>query len=107
MADEKRAVPYAKGKALADEYKIRFFETSAKDNINVEEVRVGDREPGLQCGGCSVEVVWSRMDMRSSSNSVHKTVECSWRTLRGLWPNMRGGVVCRAGRDRLGRHGDH
>jgi Ras-related protein Rab-8A len=38
MADEKRAVPYAKGKALADEYKIRFFETSAKDNINVEEV---------------------------------------------------------------------
>lgn len=40
MADEKRAVPYAKGKALADEYKIRFFETSAKDNINVEEVGV-------------------------------------------------------------------
>jgi Ras-related protein Rab-8A len=39
MADEKRAVPYAKGKALADEYNIRFFETSAKDNINVEEVR--------------------------------------------------------------------
>lgn len=38
MADEKRAVPYAKGKALADEYKIKFFETSAKDNINVEEV---------------------------------------------------------------------
>ncbi len=38
MADEKRAVPYAKGKALADEYKIQFFETSAKDNTNVEEV---------------------------------------------------------------------
>jgi hypothetical protein len=38
MADEKRAVPYAKGKALADEYNIRFFETSAKDNLNVEEV---------------------------------------------------------------------
>lgn len=38
MADEKRAVPYAKGQALADEYKIRFFETSAKDNVNVEEV---------------------------------------------------------------------
>jgi len=38
MADEKRAVPYAKGKALADEYNIRFFETSAKDNINVEDV---------------------------------------------------------------------
>jgi hypothetical protein len=41
MADEKRAVPYAKGQALADEYKIQFFETSAKDNSNVEEVGRG------------------------------------------------------------------
>jgi hypothetical protein len=38
MADERRAVPYARGKALADEYGIAFFETSAKDNSNVEEV---------------------------------------------------------------------
>lgn len=38
MAEEKRAVPYSKGQALADEYKIQFFETSAKDNLNVEEV---------------------------------------------------------------------
>jgi hypothetical protein len=38
MADEKRAVPYAKGQALADEYGIKFFETSAKENLNVEEV---------------------------------------------------------------------
>jgi Ras-related protein Rab-8A len=38
MADEKRAVPYSKGKALADEYGVHFFETSAKENINVEEV---------------------------------------------------------------------
>ncbi|KIZ04973.1 small rab-related GTPase [Monoraphidium neglectum] len=37
MADERRAVPYARGKALADEYGIAFFETSAKDNSNVEE----------------------------------------------------------------------
>ena len=28
----------AKGKALADEYKMSFFETSAKNNINVKEV---------------------------------------------------------------------
>jgi hypothetical protein len=40
MADERRAVPYARAKALADEYRIPFFETSAKDNINVEEVRL-------------------------------------------------------------------
>eukprot|EP00882_Tetradesmus_deserticola_P003552 GHRQ01003760.1.p1 GENE.GHRQ01003760.1~~GHRQ01003760.1.p1 ORF type:complete len:219 (+),score=97.91 GHRQ01003760.1:332-988(+) len=38
MADEKRAVPYAKGQALAQEYGMRFFETSAKDNSHVEEV---------------------------------------------------------------------
>jgi len=36
--EAKRAIPYAVGKALADEYKIHFFETSAKDNHNVEEV---------------------------------------------------------------------
>lgn len=39
MAEDKRAVSYSKGKALADEYGIQFFETSAKDNIHVEEVR--------------------------------------------------------------------
>jgi Ras-related protein Rab-8A len=38
MAKVNRAVPYAKGKALADEYGVLFFETSAKENINVEEV---------------------------------------------------------------------
>jgi len=38
MADDKRAVSYSKGKALADEYGIQFFETSAKDNVHVEEV---------------------------------------------------------------------
>lgn len=40
MADEQRAVPYARGAALAAEYGIPFFETSAKDTTNVEEVRV-------------------------------------------------------------------
>ncbi|GAX75979.1 hypothetical protein CEUSTIGMA_g3422.t1 [Chlamydomonas eustigma] len=38
VADTKRAVPYQVGKALADEYKMQFFETSAKENTNVEEV---------------------------------------------------------------------
>nr|GMD26424.1 ras-related protein RABE1c [Ipomoea batatas] len=31
-------VPTAKGQALADEYGIKFFETSAKTNLNVEQV---------------------------------------------------------------------
>jgi len=38
MNESKRAVPPAKGQALADEYGIKFFETSAKTNLNVEEV---------------------------------------------------------------------
>ncbi|WZY93213.1 hypothetical protein YC2023_065542 [Brassica napus] len=32
------AVPTSKGQALADEYGSKFFETSAKTNLNVEEV---------------------------------------------------------------------
>jgi len=35
--EEKRNVSYDRGKALADELGIRFMETSAKQNINVEE----------------------------------------------------------------------
>ena len=38
MDDGRRAVPYATGKALADEFGIPFLETSAKGNINVEQV---------------------------------------------------------------------
>ena len=29
--------PYSKGQALADEFGIQFFETSAKSNVNVDE----------------------------------------------------------------------
>jgi Ras-related protein Rab-8A len=35
--DEKRAVSLEQGKALADEYGLRFLETSAKANEGVEE----------------------------------------------------------------------
>ncbi|XP_074556532.1 ras-related protein RABE1c-like isoform X2 [Curcuma longa] len=38
MDESKRAVPTASGQALADEYGIKFFETSAKTNLNVEQV---------------------------------------------------------------------
>lgn len=41
LDDSKRAVPYSRGKALADEYRIPFFETSAKNGANVEEVFLG------------------------------------------------------------------
>jgi Ras-related protein Rab-8A len=38
MDESKRKVPFSRGQALADEFGIRFFETSAKTNSNVEEV---------------------------------------------------------------------
>lgn len=53
MADEKRAVPYAKGQALADEYGIKFFETSAKDNLNVEEVSRQDLAQQYMYSSCT------------------------------------------------------
>jgi len=34
---EERAIDESRGKALADEYKMGFFETSAKTNINIKE----------------------------------------------------------------------
>ncbi|KAI4300351.1 hypothetical protein L6164_033739 [Bauhinia variegata] len=36
MDESKMAIPTSRGKALADEYGIKFFETSAKTNLNVE-----------------------------------------------------------------------
>ncbi|PSC76058.1 Rab8 -family small GTPase [Micractinium conductrix] len=38
MDESKRAVPYSRGQALADEFRMQFFETSAKANTNVDEV---------------------------------------------------------------------
>ena len=38
MDESKRAVAYARGQALADEFRLQFFETSAKSNANVDEV---------------------------------------------------------------------
>ncbi|XWS75000.1 hypothetical protein CRYUN_Cryun01aG0047500 [Craigia yunnanensis] len=38
MDESRRAVPTSRGQALADEYGIKFFETSAMTNLNVEEV---------------------------------------------------------------------
>ena len=41
--EHKRVVSYSKGQALANEFGIKFFETSAKSNINVDEVRPAAR----------------------------------------------------------------
>ena len=50
MDESKRAVPYSKGQALADEFGIQFFETSAKNNVNVDEVR-----PQIRVDCCSLQ----------------------------------------------------
>ena len=39
MDEGRRRVPYSQGQALADEFGIKFFETSAKSNTKVDEVR--------------------------------------------------------------------
>lgn len=38
MDESKRAVSHERGQALANEYNLNFFETSAKTNMNVEKV---------------------------------------------------------------------
>lgn len=122
MADEKRAVPYAKGKALADEYKIRFFETSAKDNINVEEVRVLGWGLGRVVIG---ETLWwcGRVGTRKAAatgrrrGSQVRASACGPRTAAlvhtaverhmTLVHASRGAGVLSAGQGRICRHGDH
>ena len=41
ISDDQRVVSYEEGRALAAEYGVPFFETSAKDNINVTEMFTG------------------------------------------------------------------
>lgn len=51
MDESKRAVPYSRGQALADEFRMQFFETSAKNSTNVDEVfQVGLARPAA-CPG--------------------------------------------------------
>uniref|UniRef100_M0ZL61 Small GTP-binding protein n=1 Tax=Solanum tuberosum TaxID=4113 RepID=M0ZL61_SOLTU len=38
MDESKRVIPTSKGQALADEYDIKLLKTSAKKNMNVDEV---------------------------------------------------------------------
>ena len=49
---DRKVVLYEDAKRFADQMNISLFETSAKDNINVEEVSVGCRG-GASNGSCT------------------------------------------------------
>jgi len=75
MDESKRAVPFSRGQALADEYNMQFFETSAKNNTNVDEV--------FQVGGMVVDSRWvgfeseeRRQHARSMAPSRKATTGC-------------------------------
>ena len=57
MEESKRKVPYSQGQALADEFGIQFFETSAKNNIKVDEVCHGTL-PSEALLGSAQPLIW-------------------------------------------------
>ena len=79
MDESKRVVPYSKGQALADEFGIQFFETSAKSNLKVDEVG----RLALMVGSCCIAVntsgsasaIMQHGDSRSD-NTVKSLLAC-------------------------------
>ncbi|KAK6926927.1 Small GTPase [Dillenia turbinata] len=82
MDESKRAVPTSKGQALADEYGIKFFETSAKTNLNVEQVffsiardikqRVADADPKAEQSTIKI----NQPDQGAGSNQMAQKSAC-------------------------------
>ena len=83
MEESRRKVPYSQGQALADEFGIQFFETSAKNNIKVDEVGAH--------GVLAPEKHWAS-----------HAAECLHAFARGMHPTLCGCVlhtvcICRSG----------
>lgn len=81
---EKRVVSEARGRALADEYGFRFFETSAKDNVCVEEVRRRGRGGGHKNQPQTQNQAWGWGDRGGGSLGVG---------IARVWGRARRGIV--------------
>ncbi|KAG4948159.1 hypothetical protein JHK86_041398 [Glycine max] len=83
MDESKRVVPTSKGQALADEYGIKFFETSAKTDLNVEEVffsiardikqRLADTDSKAEPAGIKID---NQKDQATAGEVAQKSACC-------------------------------
>ena len=83
MDESKRVVPYSKGQALADEFGIQFFETSAKSNLKVDEVSNTSAACFPHPGSCVCEHAWTAsilagMRLYCCSAAMQLQEECSY-----------------------------
>ena len=75
---DRRQVSYERGKALADEFGWPFFETSAKQNINVTEAFMAAARMGLTVsGGCMRAQMHTQM--HTHATQLHLTLALAFR----------------------------
>ncbi|XP_045805886.1 ras-related protein RABE1c-like [Trifolium pratense] len=82
MDERKRVVPFSKGKALANEYGIKFFETSAKTSQNVNEAffsiarDIKQRLPDIDSTKTPTRFRINKQDKATSKHGAQKSACC-------------------------------
>ncbi|GAU27214.1 hypothetical protein TSUD_108050 [Trifolium subterraneum] len=82
MGESKRVVPFSKGKALANEYGIKFFETSAKTNRNVNEAffsitrDIKQRLPDIESTKTPTRFRINKRDKATAKHGAQKSACC-------------------------------